>query len=1203
MDRGGGPTRVLRAQQPLQHSLVVTVSVIMTACLALMYMLVSRHLASMDQIALALTESMRLPCIAACACHASQHAPAMHRSMRLPCIAACACHASQHAPAMHRSMRLPCIAACACHASQHAPAMHRSMRLPCIAACACHASQHAPAMHRSMRLPCIAACACHASQHAPAMHRSRSTRLAALCLALPLALCPSSHAPSSPLSLGIPMRCRAPLPPRGSISEQTTNQAVELKALVAALENHTYSVAAAVTDHVAVQTVQLRQLAAELRNHSHFVREHVGQHVDAQQAQLAQVLAEVRARMGEVASAVMAPPAPPLPDSSAITPSNLTLLVAAGLRSQRRTEQAVGKLVTAVGRLAARDDEEGGLGTETLREVVSAVKKHMQLSRSLQSAVEGLAERVDAQAQLKGGEATPQEEKILAVLKALVAHLRAKEKAGLSDALLQGQRRMEGVVGALVGEVRNKTAFLSLLRAVRAQTAIVAKLGTRIASLETRVLPSTSLPAAALATADATALAASAAGAGGAGGVGAGEASVVVAAVTETQTGMAVVVREVQRQSEAVAELQAMLEASRGADMLQLAHKTHEALHDLVLAVRQQGKLLVSLDDRLAHMEAHVGGGGAGQADGDVARLERAVAAEAQGGGDVLQAAEAHTSMCTSTRPCAQAHVHVHKHTSMCTSMHHARATLTYTMHVLLSPTPCACCSHLHHARAAHTYTMRVLLSPTPCTCCSHLHHARAALTYTMHVLLSPTPCACCSHLHHARAALTYTMHVLLSPTPCTCCSHLHHARAALTYTMHVLLSPTPCTCCSHLHHARAALTMHVLLSLYASPLLYASKWSQHAFAGSPSFTRFSGYRMGARKLAAVGFGPTDLQHTRTVGKCSWQASEGVLPCVAGITYSLSANPGRNQEMLVTAAFDADVPNTGGHLTIAIDGQPFVLYSERASEHGALDPPLDLAVEVQVCALPPDPAHPAPLHSLHEFLEFYRLSGAARVVLYDNGAWQQGGMAEQVAGRCSAARWWWCRSMAAVTMTCTARARWVVPAELNEFLFTGSQPAALPAFLRAHSEAAVVTVGSLWWSTNKCSLDFPAGEQGGGKFWMERMVFRWPWPVCHDTTAFPDANLCLGETGYRKPIVDPRKVEVVGAFEARAGGGEGAEVDVRTEEAVYNHLQDLFNDPSLWCSELFNDDQGPEWWVRDTFLRDYAHSLRAGRVCDFDKGQ
>ncbi|CAI5486041.1 unnamed protein product [Closterium sp. Naga37s-1] len=951
MDRGGGPTRVLRAQQPLQHSLVVTVSVIMTACLALMvrrndtmaYMLVARHLASMDQIALALTES---------------------------------------------------------------------------------------------------------------------------------------------------------------ISEQTTNQAVELKALVAALENHTYSVAAAVTDHVAVQTVQLRQLAAELRNHSHFVREHVGQHVDQQQAQLAEVLAELRARMGEVASAVMAPPAPPLPDT-AITTSNLTLLVAAGLRSQRRTEQAVGKLVTQVGRLAARDEEEGGLGTETLREVVSAVKKHMQLSRSLQSTVEGLAERVDAQAQLKGGEATPQEEKILAVLKALVAHLRAKEKAGLTDAVLQGQRRMEGVVGALVGEVRNKTAFLSLLRAVRAQTAIVAKLGTRIASLETRVLPPTSLAGTTLATGDATALAASAGGAGGAGGgVGAGEASVVVAAVTETQTGMAVVVREVQRQSEAVAELQGMLEASRGADMLQLAHKTHEALHDLVLAVRQQGKLLVSLDGRLAHIQGHVGGeggGGAGQADGDVARLERAVAAEAEGGGDVLKAAE-----------------------EVIGGMEGAQAQG--------GEQPQEGQGEQQGGQGEQQEGQGE-------------------------------------------------------------------------------------------QQEQQEQGQHEGEQANNGDLADASKWSQHAFAGSPSFTRFSGYRMGARKLAAVGFGPTDLQHTRAVGNCSWHASDDVLPCTAGITYSLVTNPGHNQEMLVTASFDADVPNTGGHLTIAIDDHPFVLYSERPSEHDALDPPAsDWPVEVLVCALPPDPAHPVPLHSLHEFLEFYRLSGVARVVLYDNGAWQEGGMAEQVQGQVergevvvvpfhgSRDHELYRQGKGLAQQDCVRgagyTARWVVPAELNEFLFTGSHPAALPTFLRAHSAAAVVTVGSLWWSSAKCSLDFGAGSEGGGKFWVERMVYRWPWPVCHDTAAFPDANLCLGETGYRKPIVDPRKVEALGVFEARGGGGEGAEVDVRTEEAVYNHVQDLFSAPSSsWCSELFNDDQGPEWWVRDTFLRDYAHSLRAGRVCDFDKGQ
>ncbi|CAI5946739.1 unnamed protein product [Closterium sp. NIES-65] len=108
-----------------------------------------------------------------------------------------------------------------------------------------------------------------ASQHAPAMP-ARPQPLNTACCPLSHDVLPAAllflshfaHPPMPPLP-PFPSRypCRAPpRPPRhDSISEQTTNQAVEVKALVAALENHTYSVAAAVTDHVAVQTVQLRQ--------------------------------------------------------------------------------------------------------------------------------------------------------------------------------------------------------------------------------------------------------------------------------------------------------------------------------------------------------------------------------------------------------------------------------------------------------------------------------------------------------------------------------------------------------------------------------------------------------------------------------------------------------------------------------------------------------------------------------------------------------------------------------------------------------------------------------------------------------------------------------------------------------------------------------------------------------------------------------
>ncbi|GJP84112.1 hypothetical protein CLOP_g14196 [Closterium sp. NIES-67] len=66
-----------------------------------------------------------------------------------------------------------------------------------------------------------------------------------------------------------------------SITEQASNQAHDMRVLVGALENHTYSVATAVTEHVAVQTGQLRQLASEVRNHSSTVQSHVATVMDA----------------------------------------------------------------------------------------------------------------------------------------------------------------------------------------------------------------------------------------------------------------------------------------------------------------------------------------------------------------------------------------------------------------------------------------------------------------------------------------------------------------------------------------------------------------------------------------------------------------------------------------------------------------------------------------------------------------------------------------------------------------------------------------------------------------------------------------------------------------------------------------------------------------------------------------------------------
>ncbi|CAI5956129.1 unnamed protein product [Closterium sp. NIES-65] len=160
-------------------------------------------------------------------------------------------------------------------------------------------------------------------------------------------------------------------------------------------------------------------------------------------------------------------------------------------------------------------------------------------------------------------------------------------------------------------------------------------------------------------------------------------------------------------------------------------------------------------------------------------------------------------------------------------------------------------------------------------------------------------------------------------------------------------------------------------------------------------------------------------------------------------------------------------------------------------------------------------------------------------------------------------------------------ARWVIPAAINEFLFVGLPPASIPSFLdpfaypttsssetalsdplvdsaataaaaavtasggsaAAAAEAAAyvravpwVSVGSQWKSTRLCALPFRVPE--GEAFSMERMVFRWPYPVCHDRIRFPDPHLCPGEAGFRRLIMNPRKVRW-GGGEVREGGGHG----------------------------------------------------------------
>lgn len=50
------------------------------------------------------------------------------------------------------------------------------------------------------------------------------------------------------------------------------------------------------------------------------------------------------------------------------------------------------------------------------------------------------------------------------------------------------------------------------------------------------------------------------------------------------------------------------------------------------------------------------------------------------------------------------------------------------------------------------------------------------------------------------------------------------------------------------------------------------------------------------------------------------------MPCTAELTYGLASRKNKLETVAVVAAFEADVPATGGALSVSVDGDPYVLY-------------------------------------------------------------------------------------------------------------------------------------------------------------------------------------------------------------------------------------------------------------------------------------
>eukprot|EP00271_Cylindrocystis_brebissonii_P000258 TRINITY_DN1031_c0_g1_i1.p1 TRINITY_DN1031_c0_g1~~TRINITY_DN1031_c0_g1_i1.p1 ORF type:complete len:919 (-),score=193.65 TRINITY_DN1031_c0_g1_i1:756-3512(-) len=398
-----------------------------------------------------------------------------------------------------------------------------------------------------------------------------------------------------------------------------------------------------------------------------------------------------------------------------------------------------------------------------------------------------------------------------------------------------------------------------------------------------------------------------------------------------------------------------------------------------------------------------------------------------------------------------------------------------------------------------------------------------------------------------------------------------------------------------------------------------AGAWQQHDLVGSPSFMRFSGHRLAARKLAAIGIGMRATVDTLNVKACRWVGREASLDGQVSVFLSGSTREMQSGVIVLQCVFDDDVPSNGGYLTASVNGQDdYVLYREEIGEFATLDPTGPFPSPLTMCVSPLWTTTEVRL--LREFLEYHRLLGVEHFVFYDGGGispemWShfaqeerqglvelvpihgierqgQDGLGELLANH---------DCLHASTYT----SQWVLYAEANEYLWTPF-PDKLQNVLKAYSDDAWLTHGSIWWASSKCKEAPPPPEEGedanrGDGFSIERMIFRWPYVLCHDPGQYPDRRFCLGNNGHRKLICDPRRVTLV-EFNGPNPKEESRGTHLSTDLLAHLYYQRMLEFPQEMCAEVIPDEAPIVFWYRNYDAERFAQSLRSGRHCNFTAG-
>ena len=294
----------------------------------------------------------------------------------------------------------------------------------------------------------------------------------------------------------------------------------------------------------------------------------------------------------------------------------------------------------------------------------------------------------------------------------------------------------------------------------------------------------------------------------------------------------------------------------------------------------------------------------------------------------------------------------------------------------------------------------------------------------------------------------------------------------------------------------------------------------------------------------------------------------------------------------------------GGDLVMNIDGEDILVYEEASGAYPVADPKPPFKHHLTYCS--PPITQKLNVQRMYEWIEYHLKQGVSMLTLYDAGGvdeeimamldpYSRKSLVEVVNVRKIVKYESWLSGAVMVLNDCAYRTRftstWTVSMDMNEY-FDSDAGLTLAGLLGKYEDKSYVTLGSRWWSIEKCLPQVSDDDWA-----IERMPYHWPHVYCVNKDEFPRWEMCLDYYGYRKHVVNPRKVFAlqIHRIEVPSSGGE----DVDTDVARLNRWHGLLDKDNKACSHVVSSGEVIDWWSINMRLADSVKTMKGEAVATF----